>query len=81
MTKLETLLIPIFLVVLVGALLLEKADAETVRRTAIGFGLGLALFLGVGFVIRYLRHRKMTQMIRDAETHDDAVRPESERRS
>ncbi len=81
MTKLETLLIPIFLVVLVGALLLEKADAESVRRTAIGCGVGLVLFLGLGFVVRYLRHRKMTQMIRDAETRKDADPTEAEARS
>jgi hypothetical protein len=76
MTKLETLLIPIFLLVLVGALTLESADADTVRRAAIGFGLLLVVFLGGGFVVRYARHRKMTQVLRDAETERRAAESE-----
>lgn len=67
MTKLERLLIPLFLAVLIGALALEKADAETVRRLAQWTGVGLLAFLLLGFVARYARHRRMTALLRDAE--------------
>jgi uncharacterized membrane protein YfcA len=70
MTKLEKLLIPLFAAVLIGALLLEDLSPDAVRRLALGFGAFLALFLVAGFVIRYVRHRRLTADLKRRESEN-----------
>jgi hypothetical protein len=55
---LENLLIPIFLAVLIAAVLLEDASPDAVRRIALVFAGLLAAFLLFLFVGRYLRMRR-----------------------
>ncbi|HYC76979.1 MAG TPA: hypothetical protein VEI02_05065 [Planctomycetota bacterium] len=57
MSVLEKLLIPIFLIVLIGALVLETAPASSVRTFGLWFGASLVTLLLAGFVARYLQKR------------------------
>ena len=64
MNRLENLLLPLIAVVIVGALLLEHATADTVRSTALWFGSFLAVFLvfgGLGRAMRKARAAKNAQ--------------------
>jgi Kef-type K+ transport system membrane component KefB len=61
MDRLERLLIPIFLVVLVLALAMESLEPKTIRAAGLVIAplIGLALLLG--FVARYAKHRSATR--------------------
>ncbi len=83
MQRLESLLVPIILAVMIGALLLERAQPDTVRIVALVLGSALFVYLVWG---SYRRAKKKIEIARreqelaaaaaaaaEAESHDDAA--------
>jgi uncharacterized SAM-binding protein YcdF (DUF218 family) len=72
MARFERLLIPIVLVVVIGAFWLEDLQATTVRGIAIGLGILLAVAIVVGMIHRVRRKGRDPAQAPGQTSNDDA---------
>jgi hypothetical protein len=72
MARFERLLIPIVLVVVIGAFWLEDLKAATVRGIAIGLGVLLAVAMVVGMIHRVRRKGRDPAQPPGQTSNDDA---------